>query len=372
MASRARLLHVFPTFGPGGTELRMASIINGLGDAFVHTIIALNGKTGAADRLNPNVAVEFLPPPAGRGGLLYPLELRRAVLSRRPDLLVTYNWGAIDAVLGCMIAPPCSMVHNECGFGPDEASHLKTRRVWTRRIALRRVFCTIVVSRLLDHLARTCFLLPGDRLRFIQTGVDTERFTPHRNEELRQQWGMRDDSVVFGFAGGLRGEKNLHLLLTAFSEAALPSNAHLVLIGDGPDRTELEQLSGSLGIRGRVSFRGHASEISEVMPAFDVFVMSSRTEQTPNALLEAMACGLPVIATNVGDCAALVGAAGASFIVGSNDRTGYASALRRMAASRDFRRELGALNRTRAVTEFSKTRMIQEYRDVYDAAVRAR
>ena len=121
---------------------------------------------------------------------------------------------------------------------------------------------------------------------------------------MRQQWGIDDETVVYGFAGGLRGEKNLHLLLKAFGEAALPDNSHLALVGDGPDRAELEQLAARLGIGPRVSFRGHASDMSQVMPAFDVFVMSSRTEQTPNALLEAMACGLPVIATDVGDCAA--------------------------------------------------------------------
>ena len=268
-----------------------------------------------------------------------------------------------------MIAPPCSMVHNECGFGPDEASKLKIRRVWTRRVALRRVFCTIVVSRALHRLARTRFLLSEGKLRFIQTGVDAQRFKPGRNQELRQQWGISDEAVVFGFAGGLRDEKNLQLLLKAFHHAALPRDAHLVLIGDGPDRSELEQVAGSLGIRERVSFRGHAADISQVMPAFDVFVMSSRTEQTPNALLEAMACGLPVIATNVGDCAALVGVAGASCIVDSDDHTAYAAALRRMAASKDLRRELGAINRNRAVTEFSSARMIEEYGEVYDAAL---
>ena len=85
MKSRARLLHVFPTFGPGGMELRMASIINGLGDAFAHAIVALNGQQGAAERLDRRVAVEFLQAPPGRGGLLYPLALRRIVLSARPD-----------------------------------------------------------------------------------------------------------------------------------------------------------------------------------------------------------------------------------------------------------------------------------------------
>ena len=369
MTGRARLLHVFPTFGPGGTELRMASIISGLGETFTHTIVPLNGQRGAADRITRSIAIDFLDAPAGRGDLLYPLKLRRLISSVQPDLLLTYNWGAIDAVLGCMIAPPCSIVHNECGFGPDEAAHLKRRRIWTRRIALRQVFRTIVVSRLLQRVAHTRFGLSEDKVRFIQTGVDTERFTPGRNDELRQQWGLDADTVVFGFAGGLRGEKNLHLLLSAFREAMLPGHAHLVLVGDGPERGELEHFSAQLGLRDRVSFCGHVSDMSKAMRAFDAFVMSSRTEQTPNALLEAMATGLPVIATNVGDCAALVGAAGASFIVTPDDRAGYAAALQRLAASRDECRDLGALNRKRALAEFSKSRMIEEYRDVYEEAL---
>ena len=372
MTVRARLLHVFPTFGPGGTELRMASIISGLGETFAHTIVPLNGQRGAADRITRSIAVDFLHAPAGRGDLLYPLKLRRLISSVQPDLLLTYNWGAIDAVLGCMIAPPCSIVHNECGFGPDEAAHLKRRRIWTRRIALRQVFRTIVVSRLLQRVARTHFRLSQDKVRFIQTGVDTERFTPGRNDELRQRWGLDADAVVFGFAGGLRGEKNLQLLLTAFREAMLHDHAHLVLAGDGPDRTELEQLTAQLGLASRVSFHGHASDIAEVMRAFDVFVMSSRTEQTPNALLEAMASGLPVIATDVGDCAALVGSAGAAFVVAPADRSGYAAALQQIEADTDLRRDLGAANRARAIAEFSKSRMIDEYRDVYKAALAQR
>ena len=350
----------------------MASILNGLGDAFTHTIIPLNGNRGAAARLDPHVAVEFLRAPSGRGGLLYPVALRRIVVSAKPDLLVTYNWGAIDAVLGCMIASPCPMVHNECGFGPDEATSFKQRRVWTRGVALQRVFCTIVVSRVLYDVARSRFGLPEDKLRFIQTGVDTGRFTPGRNPGMRREWGAGDETVVFGFAGGLRGEKNLHLLLEAFREAAMPVDARLLLFGDGPDRADLERLAQHLGIRERVLFAGHAADISQVMPSFDVFVMSSRTEQTPNALLEAMACGLPVIATDVGDCLALVGAAGAPFIVDPNDQVAYAAAMRRLAENAELRQTLGAANRSRAVAAFSKSRMIQEYGDVYNAAIARR
>lgn len=350
----------------------MASIINSLGDAFTHTIIALNGRQDAANHLGTGVSIDFLQAPPGRGSVLYPLAMRRIVLSKRPDLLVTYNWGAIDAVLGCAVAPPCAIVHNECGFGPDEATHLKARRVWVRRVALRHVFCTIVVSKLLLELARSRFSLPQHKVRFIQTGVDTCRFTPGMNLNLRREWGLDEGTLVFGFAGGLRGEKNLHLLLSAFKESGVADTSHLVLVGDGPDRVDLEQLAARLGIARRVAFRGHAPDMAQVMPAFDVFVMSSRTEQTPNALLEAMACGLPIVATDVGDCRAIAGELAASFVVPSNDVGAYATALHRMAASEQLRRELGTLNRSRAVSEFSRARMVQEYREVYDAAVRTR
>jgi hypothetical protein len=137
------LLHVFPTFAAGGTQLRMAGIMNGMGSNVRHTVVSLNGRLEAAAAVQPRIPFETVPPPSGKGGFLYPLALRRIVKAAAPDLLLTYNWGAIDAVLGSSVAPLCPVIHNECGFGLEEASGMKARRVLMRRLALNRIYTRV-------------------------------------------------------------------------------------------------------------------------------------------------------------------------------------------------------------------------------------
>src|SRR5687767_1172534 len=122
------LLHVFPTFGPGGAEIRVTKIMNALGHEAVHTILALSPDWRARDYIQPQIKTTFLPPPPGRGSLLYFLELRKVLWAEKPDLLLTYNWGAIQSVMAGRLAT-CPIVHNECGFGVDEAISLKLRRI---------------------------------------------------------------------------------------------------------------------------------------------------------------------------------------------------------------------------------------------------
>ena len=129
--------------------------------------------------------------------------------------------------------------------------------------------------------------------------------------------------------GALRPEKNLELLLRGFALANI-ANARLALIGDGPCRSGLQRLAAELGIGGRVIFAGRADQPALSLPALDVFAMSSSTEQMSNAMLEAMATGLPVVTTNVGDSRELLGKEG-GVVTPAGDLGGYASGLRAMA-----------------------------------------
>ncbi len=131
------ICHTFSTFVCGGPQVRTADIINALGPRFRHTIVAVDNRFDARSLINESALVNYVAPPAGKGGLAYPLAFRKLLLRVRPDLLVTYNWGAMDAVVGGQLAGRCPIVHTEDGFGPDEAKGLKSRRVWTRRFALR-------------------------------------------------------------------------------------------------------------------------------------------------------------------------------------------------------------------------------------------
>ena len=362
-------LHIFPNFAPGGMELRVTRIVNGIGPSVRHTILALRGNCDAREYIDRRIRVEYLAPPARAHFIPYVCELRNIVRRHNPDLLLTYNWGAIDAVLGAWMSGFAPILHHECGFGSEEAITLKLRRVLARRVLLRRAFAVAVTSRTLRDISIHRFKLPPGKVRWIRTGVDGERFRPGRSRDWRQQAGVRGDELLFGFVGGLRPEKNLRLLLRAFAAARIP-NSRLALVGEGDDRLLLEQLAREEGIAGRVLLPGRVSDPGVCLAAFDVFVLSSCTEQTSNALLEAMACGLPAVSTNVGDSRELLGDAGPPVIVPSGDLHAFTGALTALAQSPELRARLGTANRQRCLEHYSLERMVREYGALYDAACR--
>jgi glycosyltransferase involved in cell wall biosynthesis len=364
-----RLLHVFPGFGPGGTQLRMVSIINSLGGRFAHRVISLDGNTEAA-RAFAGVDVTVEGPPAS-SKTPRPLVFRAIIREMHPDAVLTYNWGAIEATLGARLAGVCPVIHNECGFGADEAQRLIQRRVWTRRLVLNSIFRTAVTSETMLKIARRDFKLSRRKVQLIRTGVDVARYCPRSNDAGREVFGDREGAVVFGYLGGLRPEKNLSMLIRSYHAADLP-NSRLVLIGEGPCRGDLEGLAQELKIADRVIFAGHRPEPSDHLAGLDVFVMSSITEQVSNAQLEAMASGLPVICTNAGDSRELLGQHAESCVVEPNDEAAYTDTLRRIAGDRNLRLSLGSANRDRAVRLYSKERMVEEYAGLFEAALAQR
>ncbi len=364
------LMHIFPEFGPGGAQLRVAGIINGIGPQLRHTILALNGDYRAGARIRQDIQVQYPTPPTGRGGLLFFRELQHVIRKQSPGLLLTYNWGAIDAVFAAHIAGLCPIVHNECGFGAEESRRLKTRRVVARRLLLNRIFTTVVTSRRLQTICLESFRLHPSRVKWIRTGVDLERFRPGLSRQWRAQFGVAETDFLVGFVGALRPEKNLELLLRAFAQAQIPA-AKLVLIGDGSCRAGLEALAGELAITSSVCFAGHQTDPAACLPALDLFALSSSTEQTSNALLEAMACGLPAIATDVGDSRELLGEESAAVVPGG-DVDAFSHALAALAASPVLRARLASANRDRCVRSYSLGQMIAEYSALYYSAAAQR
>lgn len=368
-ATAPKILHVLPGFAPGGTELRTVALINTLGPRFRHRILTLTPETDAAARLDPSLGVEIIGPPPRGNALQWPLALRNIARSQEPNLVITYNWGATDMILGARLGARCAFIHNECGFGPEEAERMIPRRVWTRRVLLNTIFRTVVVSEALFETAQRDFHIAPERLQFIRTGVRTDRFKPGRNFVVRRRHGVGDDDLVFGFVGRFRPEKNLPLLIRAFATAGL-SSGRLLLVGEGALQAELEKLVAELEIADRVIFAGRAAEPLEYYHAIDVFAMSSITEQTSNAQLEAMACGKPCILTDVGDCRRVLGegVSAGSAVVASGDEAGFAAAMTALARDPALRERAGMVNRERVVREYSFDRMVEEYASLWSAA----
>jgi glycosyltransferase involved in cell wall biosynthesis len=365
MKRQRHLLHVFSTFDAGGPQVRAAAIINALGSQWRHSIVAMDGNYGAAGRLRIS-DVALVPRPAARSSLIAPFSFRDLICRVRPDLLATYNWGAMDAVAGAQLARVCPVIHGEDGFGADEARQRKARRIVVRRLLLPFAYKTVVPSKTLYQIASSEYHLPESKLLYLPNGVDTTRFRPGLPRDVRSQLSIAPDTVVFGSIGVLRAEKNLTLLVEAFHKASLAS-AVLVIVGDGPCRGELAQTIARLGVDASVRLVPAVADTAPYYAAFDVFVMSSKTEQLPLALLEAMACGLPVVATAVGDIPYVVGEDFPA-LVAPNDAGRLAESLRLLYGDRQLRASLGERNRQICGKDYALDQMLERYADLYETA----
>jgi len=372
------LCHVFPSFAPGGAQVRTALVMNGLARGYRHTIIAIDDDWSCRSLLSPEVDVDFAPAERGRWGALYPLYLGGKLRSLRPDLVLAYNWGAVDAVLGALVRRVRPWIQVMDGFEAAEAQEQIPRRVRIRRFLYRRAGAVVVVSRCLERIAREQWRIPAERILHLPNGIDLERFSPGDGSDVRARLGLTAGDLLVGSVAHVRGEKNPVLLLEGFARCASRfAGAHLVYGGATPgageeacaaDRAAWEVLQAAIdrhGLRERVHFTGRIDDVVPYYRALDVFALSSHTEQMPLSLLEAMACAKPVVSTDVGDVKWMVSAANAGAVVPVDDLEAYIRALGALLEGPALRRELGSANRTRAEQTFGMQRMIEAYRDLF-------
>jgi glycosyltransferase involved in cell wall biosynthesis len=351
-ATVATIVHVFPGFGIGGAQVRFAALANHFGSRFRHIVVSLDGNIKCCDRLRPEVDVVFPTVNAPKRATLKNIWAFRELLKTwRPGLLVTNNWGAIEWAMANLF-PIARHIHIEDGFGPEERDRQLPRRALIRRLVLAR--STVVLpSRNLHRIATTVWKLPAARVLYIPNGIDLERFAATRATAR-----AINAPPVIGTVAALRTEKNLPRLLRAF--AALTSTAQLVIAGDGPERAGLEALARSLGLGERVQFTGYIDDPAPLYAGFDVFALSSDTEQMPLSVIEAMASGLPVVATDVGDVRAMLAADNAPF-VGRLDETDLTRSLAALLGDPMLRARIGAANQAKARAEFDQAVMFRAY-----------
>ncbi len=359
---RLRLTHVFPSFDIGGVQTRFAEIVNRLPPGFEHRVLALDGNMAARERIGAHVDTTFEATPGTARSLPARLGVYRHWLKdRKPDLLLTYNWGSIEFALANLILG-IPHIHAEDGFGPAESTKQLPRRVWTRRLALRRSQ-VVVPSLVLQDLARRTWWIPEARLHLLRNGIDLKRYRPGGRHEARQALGLADDMFVVGWTGAFRPEKNVPRLLRAVAQ--LPSSTRVVLVGDGGERSRLEQTAKDCGLASRALFLGMRSDVAALLPAFDVLALSSDTEQMPVVVIEAMAAGLPIASVDVGDVKNMVADENRPLITGRSEEA-LAAALLALARDPALRESLGRANRAIAVERYDLQRMVDDYRGLYE------
>lgn len=356
------LLHVFSSFEVGGSQIRFCQLVNALGDRYRHSVIALDGRTEARGRLLPGVPVDIIPHDHRKGGALQDLlRFRKTLAAVRPDLLLTYNWGAIEWGLVNLVRPICPHVGVVDGFGPEEVGVSLSRRSFVRWLVYGRARSLVVPSRVLEHVARQTWRIRAPIVRYIPNGVDTSRFESEPDPTLLAQFGLTGAGPLIGTIAGLRREKNVGRLIDAFV-CVIDRNptARLVVIGDGPLRADLDAHAVRLGLADHVVFTGTIAQPERLLGAFAIYALSSDTEQMPISLIEAMASGRPIASVDVGDVGNMVSPENKPYVRGRDAESLAASlsALLDDAAERD---RLGQANRLAANTRFTERGMVQAY-----------
>jgi glycosyltransferase involved in cell wall biosynthesis len=376
VSAAPHLLHVFSTFVPAGPEMRTVRLIEAFGSEFRHSIVAIDGRTDAREHLPKAADARILESPPKAGSLATTKRLRALMKRERPDLVLSYNWGAFDAVFAARSLRSRRIVHHEDGFNPDEVAREKPRRAFVRRMVLPGVHAVVVPSRMLERIARESWRLPESVVRWIPNGIAADRFLPRDGRpELRDRLGIPRSAPVVGFVGHLRPEKNPLRLLKACARVEPELGMHVLLLGDGAERPAMEALAAKTPtLFGRVHFAGFVPDPAEHYRAMDVFCISSDTEQMPVALLEAMGSALPVVSTDVGDVRAILGDVQEPFVVPLGEHESawpLAEKLTELLRDPERRARLGEANRSRIREQFTFEAMLSAYRQVYRGALEA-
>ncbi|MCL6250637.1 glycosyltransferase family 4 protein [Altererythrobacter sp. KTW20L] len=363
-----RILHLHSTFDPGGKEVRCTRLINAWGKEAEHGLVSGDlERRGAARLLSPKVSVKWPRFPALQGRPT-PARLKRlAAAMAGYDLICTYNWGAIDAVMAhtlfadaFKLAP---LVHHEDGFNEDETERLKLRRNWYRRIALGRTAALVVPSKKLERIALEVWKQPRTRVQRIANGIDTRAFATAPRRDVLPGLIKRPGEFWLGSLAGLREVKNLGALVRAI--AKLPPEWHLVIAGEGPERDALWQLAIDTGVEDRVHLPGFIEQPERIVGLFDVFALSSHSEQFPISVVEAMAAGKPVVAPRVGDIGEMVASENGPYLAPPGDEGALVAQLRALADSPAERKRLGQANRDKARAEYDAQGMTRRYQALY-------
>jgi glycosyltransferase involved in cell wall biosynthesis len=261
--------------------------------------------------------------------------------------------------------PP--LVHHEDGFNEDEANGLKASRNLYRRLGLTGAHRLVVPSRRLEEIARTAWGQGERRVTRIPNGIPLARFSEEPASDAITGFARREGELIVGTVAGLRKVKNLPRLVRAFGRIEHP--ARLVIVGAGPEREAILAEAARLGVADRVHLPGFLPDPASYMGLLDIFALSSDSEQFPISLVEAMAAGLPVACTAVGDVPNMVAPENAQMIVPVEDEEALGDALRRLARDPGLRRRLGDANRLKAQSEYDEAAMIRAYADLYAGAI---
>lgn len=369
------IAHVIFRLGTGGLENGLVNLINNLPtEKYRHAVVCMTDYTQFRERIKrDDVDIYCLHKKEGKDLPVY-LRLWKLLLRIKPDVLHTRNLSALEAQLPGYLAGISCRIHGEHGRDVEDIDGKNLKHTLLRRLFRVLVQRYIPMSQNLEQWLIQHIKVSPQKISQIYNGVDTTKFRPVvEKKDLTQlpESFRRDDLIIIGTVGRQEQIKDPTTLLQAFvgwtktnPEAA--ENTRLVLIGEGRLHRSLQQAASKAGIADRVWFAGDRTDIAQLMQTFDIFVLPSINEGISNTILEAMATGLPVIATRVGGNPELVIHGQSGYLIESQNPQALVEAIKFYVDNFDMARQHGAFGRKVCLERFSLERMVQDYAVIYD------
>jgi glycosyltransferase involved in cell wall biosynthesis len=364
------VMHVIDTGGPGGAETVFLQMAAGLDPARFRSVAVVGDNGWLPEQLEKHSLVPHILAAKGSFKTGYLLALRRLVRYRKIDVIVAHLYGSAiyASLLGrIMCIPVVSVLHGQSDVA--QSDRLAPLRSGIVRKGSRKV--VFVSEHLKDDL--------GPRLRLaesqcavIPNGVDAEVFRPYQDRSLRSELALADDVILVGAIGNIRAPKAYDVLLRAARILLDRSQRfHFIIAGDCANALgrELAELSRSLGIEQQVSFLGLRADVPRILRNLDAFVLSSRTEGFSIACIEAMACGIPVIATRSGGPEEIL-EGGAGILVPTDDPEAIAQAVDDVTSSKALAEALATKALKRVQQQYSLGKMVSQYEALLESLIR--
>jgi sugar transferase (PEP-CTERM/EpsH1 system associated) len=371
--TRPLVVHVFYRFDVGGLENGVANLINHMpADAYRHAIIALTEVTDFRQRIRrDDVQFISLHKPPGHLFKLFP-RLVRIFRELKPAIVHSRNLAALEVTVPAWLAGVPVRIHGEHGRDVGDLDGSNKTYQWVRRLYNPFVSHWIALSRDLEGYLAGRVGIPAHKVTQICNGVDAERFHPAVSPApISGCPFIQPEHWLIGTVGRMQTVKDQILLARAFIRALelapeLKSRLRLVMVGDGPLRAEAQALLATAGVADLAWLPGERHDVPDVLRGLDCFVLPSLAEGISNTILEAMASGLPVIATRVGGNPELVFEGKTGALVPAGDPEAMARAILAYARDPEQARAAGQAGRVAIERRFSMKAMMEAYRGLYD------
>ena len=371
---RPLVVHIVYRFDVGGLENGVVNLLNHMPpQAYRHAVLSLTEISDFKLRVQrPDVRFIALNKPPGHGLWLY-ARLASVLRELRPAVVHTRNLAALEMQIPAAWAGVPARVHGEHGRDVGDLDGSSRRYQWLRRFYRPFVHQYVALSRDLGGYLQHRVGIPSARITQIYNGVDAQRFAPASSGRPLIEGSPFTDAKhwLVGTVGRMQTVKDQPMLARAFIQAlalqpALRERLRLVMVGDGPLRAESQRLLQAAGVADLAWLPGERADVPAILRGLDCFVLPSLAEGVSNTILEAMATGLPVVATDVGGNAELVTHGSTGEIVPAADVQACANAMRRMAADPAQARAMGKSGREQIEKRFSMGAMVAAYQGVYD------